>query len=245
MAMKTRSTTSSDDIPGVIPKESPLKFLEDKFAALEIKISLQIDNAKIDIIQTLQQENERLKKELGNTKEQLTLVEKDVVELQQYIRRNHVEVVGIPHHVDDNNLEGKLIEAFNKLEGINIEQNDIEACHRLKQKQGVAGPARVIIRFVNRKNAEKLLKKNKELRGMNLSSIGLNSRNMYINCNLCPYNRMLWGKCKGLYQQKAIIRFWVYNGQLNIILNDETRHKIKHLDDLKSLFDADFPQLFK
>jgi len=56
---------------------------------------------------------------------------------------------------------------------------------------------------------------------------------------------MLWGKCKGLYQQKAIIRFWVYNGQLNIILNDETRHKIKHLDDLKSLFDADFPQLFK
>jgi len=74
-----------------MPKESPLKFLEDKFAALEIKISLQIDN----IIQTLQQENERLKMETrGNTKEQLTLVEKDFVELQQHIRRNHVEVVG-------------------------------------------------------------------------------------------------------------------------------------------------------
>lgn len=244
--MKLRSSTNSDQT--VISEELPSisqKFLEVKFAALEAKISLQIDDAKNDIIKSLREENERLKKDLETTKKDLSRVEKDVIELQQYIRRNHVEVVGVPFTVSDNILEDKVVEMFNKLEGVNLRKSDVEACHRLKQKKGETGPARTIIRFVNRKNAEMLLRKNKELRGMDLSDLGFNAKYMYINCNLCPYNRMLWGKCKGLHTKKLITRFWVYNGKLNIITNNEIRYKIAHLNDLKNLFSDKYPEFFE
>jgi len=52
---------------------------------------------------------------------------------------------------------------------------------------------------------------------MILSSIGLNTRNMFINCNPCPYNRMLWGKCKGLYQQKARVQIRSKNQLRNFL----------------------------
>ena len=44
---------------------------------------------------------------------------------------------------------------------IDLTQNDIEACHRLHSRNHQKGPKRTIVRFVNRKFAEKLLKKGK------------------------------------------------------------------------------------
>ena len=61
---------------------------------------------------------------------------------------------------------------------------------------------------------------------------------------------MLWGKCKTLFQNEAISRFWVYNGQLNILMKPdkdgkESRKKITHLDDLHEIFGKSFPSLFQ
>ena len=186
----------------------------------------------------LKEENKLLREELQQTKEKLTLVERDVIQLQQYDRRNNLEIVGIPSDVSQENLEKKVIDLFDVL-GETVNSNEIEACHRLKQKPRDKGPPRTIIRFVNRKKAECLLRKNKELRNKDLTKINLDSQNLYINCNLRPYNRMLWGKCKELYKQNRITKFWVYNGIINVKTSNETRHRINHIDDLDNLLEND------
>ena len=48
----------------------------------------------------------------------------------QYVRRNNIEIAGIPNSVDDNNLEGKVIEILGKID-VKVTSDEIEACHRL------------------------------------------------------------------------------------------------------------------
>ena len=63
---------------------------------------------------------------------------------EYYIRRNKLEIQGIPANVTDDELEGKVIDIFSCL-GIEVKGSVIEDCHRL----GYANPKNTIIRFVN------------------------------------------------------------------------------------------------
>ena len=60
-------------------------------------------------------ENILLKSELVSLKESNTIlnkklqkVEEDVVNLQQYVRRNNIEIHGIPDDINDDELEDKV-----------------------------------------------------------------------------------------------------------------------------------------
>ena len=65
---------------------------------------------------------------------------------------------------------------------------------------------------------------------------GIND-DVYINANLCPYNKMLWGKCRRLYDKQMIDRFWVFNGSLYIAQTEEDDgFKISHVNDIVSKF---------
>ena len=50
--------------------------------------------------------------------------------LEQYTRRNNIEIQGIPSSVHDNLLEDKVIDIFSQL-NITISKSDIEDRHRL------------------------------------------------------------------------------------------------------------------
>lgn len=48
---------------------------------------------------------------------------------------------------------------------------------------------------------------------------------------------MLWGKTKNLYQLKLIHEFWVFNGKINVVVNDNDNPvRITHTNDLIDLF---------
>lgn len=75
-------------------------------------------------------------------------IEKDAIDLQQYIRRNNIETCG---YVKDEDLQEKVIKIAHSLD-VNIDNFDIEACNRLKEKNPKKGqPKRAIVRCVNRK----------------------------------------------------------------------------------------------
>ena len=122
---------------------------------------------------------------------------------------------------------------------VEIHDNDIEACHRLKGKNN-SNSERTIVRFTNRKFCETLQFKKSKLREKKIKE-KLNklkiTGNIYINPNLCPYMRFIWGKCKKLYDEKLINRFWIYNGYVYIAQDEESdKVKITHLDDLVFIF---------
>ena len=125
----------------------------------------------------------------------VTELEKQQAKMEQYSRRNDVEISGISNEVSDENLEKKVIDIC-KESGIDLNPYDIEACHRLPSgRVNTSNSKRVIVKFVNRKHSEAMLRLKKSI----------NSRsNVYKTNSLCPYYCFLWGKCKDLQRKGSI-----------------------------------------
>ena len=62
-----------------------------------------------------------------------------------YSRRDTTEFIGIPSTIRNHDLEDKMRNVCGEI-GVNINESDIHACHRLKEKD------RIIVKFVNRKD---------------------------------------------------------------------------------------------
>ena len=101
-------------------------------------------NVKDVIIKNLQAENERLRDKVSNLENKVVSLEINQNMLQQYGRRNNIEVSGIPDSVGDNDLEEKVISVFANV-GIDVKSNDIEACHRIGKSRNSS--KKTIVRF--------------------------------------------------------------------------------------------------
>lgn len=193
-----------------------------------------IDQLK-DQVKHLTTENAELKKLITNDKKGTG---KDLKELEiatydglQYIRRNNIEISGIPE-IFNNNLEEKVIEICH-LFNVNVTATDIEACHRLpKSKKMNDVAAKTIVRFVNRKFKQKLMDNRKNQ--VNLESIGFpEGGNIFFNDNLCPYYKQLWYNCRRLKKAGLLTYVWSNNGIVKIKRDDNSPTiKMLHNDDL-------------
>ena len=65
--------------------------------------------------------------------ERVVATERQCWDNTQYSRRDTLEVVGIPMSVRDNVLEQKVCDVIQEI-GVDICDRDIQACHRLKDK---------------------------------------------------------------------------------------------------------------
>ena len=88
----------------------------------------------------------------------VTELEKQQPKMEQYNRRNNVEIFGIFNEVSAENLEKKVINIC-KESGIDFNYYYIEACHRLPIGRVNKGNSkRVIVKFVNTKHSEVMLR---------------------------------------------------------------------------------------
>ena len=110
---------------------------------------------------------------------------------EQYSKRECLEISGVPEFVTDNDLEGKVLKLLEKID-VEVHPDHIEAFHWIKSN---AGPKKVINKILRRNGADKIRRAKKKLKGLYLSSIGINST-VFINDSLCPYNKNLCAKCK-------------------------------------------------
>ena len=86
----------------------------------ELSISFKRLESDVQIVKTV---DNNLLKQLENTERQCWAN-------AQYSRRECVEVIGIPKTVESKDLEHTICKVFNSI-GFDIEENRIEACHRL------------------------------------------------------------------------------------------------------------------
>ena len=171
-------------------------------------VDKELLNIKDVVIKNLQDENQRLRSKIENLEKKVISLEGNGNLLEQYGRRNNLEITGIPDEIKDEDLEEKVIEILNKID-VNVSTKDIEACHRIGKSR--ENSKKTIIRFVNRKYAKKALLNKKSLKNINRSSIGLsNSGNIFINENLTPMNNKLAFYCRKLkrdgYIEKTFLR---------------------------------------
>ena len=144
-------------------------------------------------ISQLHSTNEKIRSELAvvknvNTKlqERIISLEKNQAKFEQYGRRNNTELSGIPNDIPENNLEKVVVDTCHD-SGLEIEPKDIEGCHRLPvSRYSRDSNKRVIIKFVNRKHPETLLRNKKTISSKDFSHLNVHGK-VFVSVSLCPY----------------------------------------------------------
>ena len=171
--------------------------------------------------------------------ERIVKTERQCWENAQYSRRDTLEIVGVPGSIDNSVLEETVRGIFKKI-GVEVDERDIQACHRLKEKE------RTIVKFANRKDCLRILRVKKDLKSLDPTELDFpESTKIYINESLCPYYRGIWNKCKILRAIQKIHQFYTISGLVRVKLEETGPSRIiTHMVDLTELFpDVDIKNL--
>ena len=166
----TRSKEMSDS--KILDEISKLREeLVENFKKTFTDIKDEIINLKEVIIKNLQNENKRLNDEVSQLKEKIISIESKSNSVEQYGRRNNMEINGIPNSISDDNLESTVTNVFSKATNIHVTADDIEACHRIGKSKKHS--MKTIVHFINRKHCKCALVNRKKQKSFNSESIGL------------------------------------------------------------------------
>ena len=164
------------------------KLTKDEVIALTLEYQAKFNNTVSNInreLSELRNDFKKIEAELSVSKNVNNKLHERVIALErqcwgnnQYSRRECLEITGVPDSVSNDDLEETIIKIFDKL-NVAIDPSNIEDCHWLKSSR----PKKVIIKFARRKDANLVRKNKKKLKGMNLSSVGINN-SVFINVHI-------------------------------------------------------------
>ena len=178
----------------------------------------------------LSENNDKLTKTCSEFEKKCTDFEIQLIEAQQYTRRESLVISGIPESVGQDVLETTVIDILRTVGVRNVSSYEITAVHRLAKRRNDKYPAKTIVRFTNRKivNVALELKKNlRNVKGMNLRFFE----------SLCSSNKKILHECSRLKNAGFISNYFLRNGFVKIIQNvDDNPKKIRHLNDIKNKF---------
>ena len=138
------------------------------------------ENEITDKIEKLLNRIEVLEERCDDFNKKQYILEKKVAANNQYTRINNIEMNGIEEEIPHEDLLPTVIRIINQI-NVPVNYHDIEACHRLYKKTNEKGPAKVIVRFFDRKNASRCHKNKKNLGCIDKYHCGLsNDSNIYI-----------------------------------------------------------------
>ena len=158
-----------------------------------------------------------------------------LVECEQYSRRESLVITGIPNDIsrDQSKLQSKIIEILGLI-NLEIVPKDITACHQLYTSPGSEYPARVIVRFINRKIVNFCLDNRDDLQQKSFDHLRLNLR---VYESLCAKNVESLRLCKSLSREGKIHSHFLRNGFVKVVFEENGRPmKIRHPDILRKKF---------
>ena len=136
---------------------------------------------------------------------------------QHWNQRECIEVAGVPNSVNNNELEDKVLTAFQKI-GCELSPWDLEACHQLRKNS-----YRVIVKFSRRKDCEQIMSVKIDLKKVKMQDIGLSgNQSIFINISSCSYYRMLWSICKRLHELGNITNFYISSGTIKVKITENS-----------------------
>ena len=101
-----------------------------------------------------------------------------------------MEISGIPSSNPDNDLENTVV-SICKDSGVEIDPKDIEGSHKLPLSRNSRWQdIRVIVKFVNRKQSEILLRDKKRISSKSFSHLNVTNK-VFISVSIFPYYRYI------------------------------------------------------
>ena len=161
-------------------------------------------------------------------------VENENNKLNQYSRRENIEILNVPPNIKQNQLEDCVINILEKMD-IHITKFQIHACHRLPSATK-SQPGNVIVRFISRKIAVDSLRRRKKLIGTGLL-LGF-KKDPFIVENLCPAFKAVYEEAVLLRNHREIFQVWSFSGIVHIRLTENSNpRKVFRIDDLYDIID--------
>ena len=147
----------------------------------------------------LQDENKILKATIRSIESLLESVTRANNDLEQYTRRECVEIRGIPVAANPSEEQtNNIAKDAGKLLGVDITENDISVSHQMPQSQkhkGKPGPPATIVKFTRRNVKDNFYRARKQLKDLT-RDLGYSEKNMiYLAESLTERNRMLFKEC--------------------------------------------------
>lgn len=244
MVLESKSDVSFDDIFSLITElRADFKRVEANLGASlnscheELAETKQIVNKQREELAAWMRTVEELRTENCTLRKQVAVLESRVDESEQYSRRNTLEIHGVP--VQKGESVVSLVKAVGRALDYPVEDSMIDACHRLRVREGSGKPPGIIIRMVRRMDADALLQKRRVKRNLNTSDIGLTTTSadaVYVNESLTPARRRLLHLARQAKNEKGYAFLWIRGGK--ILLRKDQGAKVivvSHLEDLKNL----------
>ena len=210
----------------ISPLDKKMDHLTTEFA--ELKSSVEFLSKKYDeVISQLQVANSRIFQQsttIKNVQEEFTNVKKQandatyqVEELAQYIRRDCLEISGVPP--SENYSSNDIVRLVGKLIGIQVSDGDISTAHPVPTFKTDALP-KIVVKFVRRDvrnrlyaNRRKLVKK----KACNLPDLDLDlNNNVYISESLTSTRKKLFGEINKERKRLKWKHIWTQNGRIFI-----------------------------
>ena len=158
-------------------------------------------------------------------------IECAIDEVQQYSRRDCLEITGIPILPEENPKQ--LIKEIGTLIDVNVEDAHLAAAHRLPDTKNVKH--RLIVKFLHRDKREEMYKKRGNLIGKNISNLpsvqaamGLaatSNNKIHINESLTGYRKQLFGRINDFKRKNNYKYLWTANGKIMLKAQDSSQTK--------------------
>ncbi|XP_046683402.1 uncharacterized protein LOC124369441 [Homalodisca vitripennis] len=160
----------------------------------------------------LKKENENLRiKNISLTNEVAKLNEK-VRALDQYSRKNNVEISGLPVTPQENVVE--LVKGVGTALEMEIDKKDISAAHRVPTFRKDRHPP-LIVQFVSRMTRDNIIGKFREKKKMTAQDVNASfpTDSMYVNEHLSPDNKVFLSNLKARCKEIGYTYAWCRDGR--------------------------------
>lgn len=172
--------------------------------------------------------NQALKTELQATTKKLKDLSVAHNDLEQYSRKECVEIRGIPlpsgQSMEDTN---EIALKVTHLIDVDIEDRDISISHRLRTSDSYKGKGNksppIIVKFVRRITKEKFYKARRKLSDLSTKDLGYQiDQRIFIAESLTPPKKELFKEAYQVKKDKQFKHIWTSSGKIFLCRNDSS-----------------------
>lgn len=195
-------------------------FLNSKFEDLINSVNELKSENKV-----LRKENAQLHERVGSLEGKVASAESDMENLKQYLRRDLVEIHGVPvtENEDTNSIVKQIVHLLDST--MNLEEHDISISHRLPASAGYIPP--IIVKFVRRDVRNKIFNLKRNLSSKSACDLGFHQESkLYINESLTQKSRALLKEVKSFKKHNHFKFVWSKQGKILLRKDDNQSSRV-------------------
>ena len=152
--------------------------------------------------------------QIENISKEIVEIQQEINSIQQYLRINNLEVVGLPEPNPGESVETLLLNAFNQLDGLEdaIRPEDVDISHPLNSQRR-DGKAVHVVKFVSRKTKNLILELKKKEEN---KQFRFRDKDIFINEHLSKRNRALFAGAQEKKRQLQYKFCWTRGGVIHM-----------------------------